>query len=152
MIIKKIRFTRDGFEEKKKEYNNLLKERIRAVSELQRAREMGDLSENAAYKVARSHLSGVDRRLRYLERIIKDAEIVPSPENGMIGIGSRISMRHNNETMTVMLVDSHEGDMSKGKISIYSPIGKAILGKKKGDCVEVITPSGIVDFYIQEIM
>ena len=99
--MKSIRFTKQGFDDFELERKNLQKTRISAVKELTRAREMGDLSENAAYRVARSKLSRVDSRLRYLDRILKNAKVVQLSTDGFIDIGSIVVIRGAKEARKI---------------------------------------------------
>lgn len=150
-MIKKTRLTQHGFEEKQQELAKLKSERVSALAELVRAREMGDLSENAAYKVARSKLSGIDRRIRFLESILKRVEVVQKRTDGKAGVGSVITFTDENHEVTYTLVDGYESDIGKGKISIYSPIGRAFLGRSKGDIVNVAVPAGSKQYRIISI-
>lgn len=149
---KTVKLTQLGYDEKQQEFAKLKSERVQALAELVRAREMGDLSENAAYKVARSKLSGIDRRIRFLESILKRVEVVQKRTDGKAGIGSVVTFAENN-TSEVMctLVDGYESDIGKGKISIYSPIGRAFLGRNKGDIVNVAVPAGKKQYRIISI-
>ena len=137
-----ISFTKEGLAEKQNELNILQNDRINAVTELQRAREMGDLSENAAYKVARSRLSGIDRRIRYLERILKHVVVVEKRMDGRVGMGNTVIVQDGTVQVNLVIVDGHESDFMKGKISGYSPIGRALLGKRVGESIDVFTPGG----------
>lgn len=148
---KKIIFTRDGYDELLKEKLNLQNQRVLAVAELQRSRELGDLSENAAYKVARSKLTGIDVRLRRLDKICRSVEVLESPSKDFADIGSRVSLQSKTETKEIVLVGGYESDITKGKISIYSPVGKAVRGKKQGDTVKVSIPQGVVSYTVLKI-
>ncbi len=151
MTIKKIKFTKEGFEELNAEYTKLKSDRISAVMELQRAREMGDLSENAAYKVARSKLSSIDARIRRIEKIFRFSIVVEKNNSEYIDIGSKVVINNGINTKEILLVDGWESDFTKGKISIYSPIGKALRRKKTGDVVYVITPAGEQKYKIESV-
>lgn len=146
--MRSIRFTKQGYEDLKAEIEKLHAERIHAVAELKTAREMGDLSENAAYKVARSRLSSIDGRLRHVERIMKRVQVIERRPDEAIDIGSEVILATNSQEMTVILVDGYESDFAKGKISVFSPIGRAIRGKQKGDKVIVKTPGGMKEYRI----
>ncbi|MFA5136484.1 MAG: GreA/GreB family elongation factor [Patescibacteria group bacterium] len=148
---KKIIFTKDGYDELLKEKLNLQKQRVLAVAELQRSRELGDLSENAAYKVARSKLTSIDVRLRRLDKICRSVEVLESPSKDFADIGSRVSLQSKTETKEIVLVGGYESDITKGKISIYSPVGKAVRGKKQGDTVKVSIPHGVVSYTVLKI-
>ncbi len=149
--MSKTPFTKQGYQDLVNEKNKLTKSRIDAVANLKTAREMGDLSENAAYKVARSKLSSIDRRLRFLTKILDNAYVIETKFNGTVDVGSLVTVETNNGTVTYQIVNSHESDLTHGKISYYSPVGKALVGKRVDDVVEVITPNGKNFYKIKEI-
>lgn len=140
--MKKIFLTKSGLLELQQEYRQLSGKRVGAVANLKTAREMGDLSENAAYKVARSKLSSVDSRLRYLERILRYAEIKEKPKDGEIGIGSKVKLEIDGETVDYEIVSSVESDLDNRKLSASSPVGRNLIGRKIDDEVRIITPQG----------
>ena len=147
-MIKTINLTPGGLTEKQNELHILQTERIDAIKELQRAREMGDLSENAAYKVARSRLSRIDGRIRFLEKILKRVKVVTKRTDGRIGLGSKVTIDDSTNIKEITLVDSYESDFMQGKISGYSPIGRVLMRKKVGDVVEVSTIKGVIKYTI----
>lgn len=130
-------FTKEGFEDFKKEYQKLRGERPLAVEDLRKARDMGDLSENGYYKAAKSKLSNIDYRLRSMKFQIKQAELVKSV---------KVTLKNGDRTVTYTIVGDLEADPSKGLISSKSPIGRAIEGKKSGNTIEIITPSGKIKY------
>lgn len=150
-MIKKIPLTPEGLEEKVQEQKQLQTSRIDAVKDLQTARNMGDLSENGAYKAARFRLSGIDRRLRYIEGVLRRATLIVKRTDGHVGIGSHVFINDEKKDLVLTLVDSHESDFMKGKISLFSPLGKVLMGRKKGDTVELVTVKGKVIYHILKI-
>lgn len=143
-----IAFTKSGLDNLKKELTQLQIDRPAAVKNLQLAREMGDLSENAAYKVARSKLSSIDSRIRNLQKVI-DKAIVPDIKfNGLTSIGCVVKISENGREQTFQIVGSYESDLENKKISIYSPVGRALIGKRTGDITKITTPSGIKEYKI----
>lgn len=148
-MIKKIQFTQSGMSDLQAELIKLKAARVPAVVELQRAREMGDLSENAAYHVARSRLSRIDSNIRRIEKVLKQAVVVEPPNDGYIDIGSCVKIDDGEKTKEIILVDGYESDFMKGKISVYSPIGKELRGKRKGDKINVATHAGKNTFLIK---
>src|SRR5258708_1813671 len=92
---KQIEFTKSGLDNLSKEHDELKKQRIAAVTELTEARDMGDRSENAAYKSARWKLSGIDRRIRQIERTLKNARVVERPFTGVVDIGTTVTLNAN---------------------------------------------------------
>ena len=150
-MFKPIRLTKQGYEDFKAEQRKLKAEREHAVADLKTAREMGDLSENAAYKVARSRLSSIDSRLRHVERILKRVEVIDRRSGGTVDIGAEVILGSPDSELQITLVDGYESDMNKGKISVFSPIGKAIRGRKKGDNIIIKTPGGITEYRILSV-
>ncbi|MFA6081763.1 MAG: transcription elongation factor GreA [Patescibacteria group bacterium] len=149
--MNKTPFTKQGYEDLVNEQKELKKSRVDAVSNLKTAREMGDLSENAAYKVARSKLSSVDRRLRFLTKILDNAYIMKVDFKGVIDVGCLVTVETPSGNQTYQIVNSHESDVINGKISYYSPVGRALIGKKINDVVEITTPNGKIDYKIKGI-
>lgn len=150
-MIKKIPFTQPGYNELIREKALIQKERLSAILELQRSRELGDLSENSAYRVARQKVSRIDKRIRQINNTLKYAYVVKPKNNGTIEIGSSFTINQSNTNQTYTLVSTFEADIEKGYISIYSPIGKNVLGKKKGDIITVKTPKKPLTFIIVKI-
>lgn len=150
-MIKKILLTPNGLKEKEQELKDLTLQRVAALRDLVTARNMGDLSENGAYKAARFRLSGIDRRIRYLENVLRRVTVLEKRKDGRIGIGSVVVVQKGGESLTLELVDGHESDFMRGKISLYSPIGKALMGGKEGEKVQVETMKGRAEYLIIKI-
>ncbi len=149
---KTIQFTLSGFEKIKKDFEKLSEKRKIAVLNLQKAREMGDLSENGAYKAARFELSGIDRELRRLKYLLQFGKIVePKINSNIINFGNKITIKSKNNKMTFTLVGPEESNPKTGSLSVYSPIGKAVLGKKLNEKVIVLTPKGKVEWKVIRI-
>lgn len=146
-----IPFTKEGYAKIQKEYDDLQTTRKDAVVELARARDMGDRSENAAYKVARQRLSSIDSRIRHLGRLLRFGKIVEPPKTGEVGIGSTVVIDDGTSQKTFTIVGSYESDISNGKLSCYSPIGKALMGKKVYDEIRVFVPAGELRYKITSI-
>lgn len=149
---KTIQFTKEGFEEVKQEHAKLTQDRKAAVEKLAWARDLGDRSENGAYKAARWKLSQIDSRIRHLNRLLDYGEVVENTTPETIGLGTKVKIQSADRTMEVTLVGGYETDIAKGKLSTYSPIGKALLGKKEGDSIEVHTPRGKAMYSILRVM
>ena len=149
--MNKTPFTKQGYENFVREQKELKINRVEAVANLRTAREMSDLSENAAYKVARSKLSSVDLRLRFLTKILDNAYIMKVDFKGMVDVGCLVTVETKFGNTTYQIVNSHESDIAKGKISYYSPVGRALIGKRVDDEVEILTPNGKVTYKIKEI-
>lgn len=145
-------FTKEGFEKIQKEFKELQDKRPKAVDELQRARELGDLSENGAYKAARFELSTIDAKIRRIERQLKTAKIIFPKTDGTIGIGNKVKLLKDEKEIEYSIVGDFEANPSQGKISINSPIGYALLGKKAKEEVVVSTPVGVTKYQILSVI
>jgi transcription elongation factor GreA len=149
-MLKKINLTPEGLTEKQDELTALQTDRVDAIKELTRAREMGDLSENAAYKVARSRVSRIDSRIRFLVKLLKQVQVVTKRTDGRIGLGNVVTIDDGIAPKIITLVDGYESDFMRGKISGFSPIGRALMGKRVGDSVEVSTPKGTSRYQVTD--
>jgi transcription elongation factor GreA len=126
--------------------------RPKAVERLKKAREMGDLSENSEYVAAREDLSFIDGRIQEIEAILKDIQVIKANKNtSTIDIGSTIHVEVNGSKDTFMIVGEMEADLTQKKLSHQSPIGKALMGAKKGEKVSIEIPAGTVTYLILDI-
>lgn len=146
-----ILFTKQGYDELKREFDTLSAKRPEFVSELAKAAEMGDRSENAAYKYAKQKLRQTDSRLRYLQKMLDRAKIVEATQKEFIEIGSEVVLHNGTKEMTFRIVGGNESDPLKGLLSYQSPLGQALLRKKVAEHVVVTTPSGEISYEIREI-
>lgn len=146
-----IQFTKEGYEQVKKDIETLTAKRKVAVINLRTARDMGDLSENAAYKVARLELSDVDRRLRQLKFQLRFGVVTESAKSNIATFGRKITLSDGKKEITFTLVGGYESDPGEGRLSIKSPIGRAVLDKKLGDTVVVRAPVGEIMYKIVKI-
>lgn len=141
-----ILFTKEGFENLKKEYDDLFKKRPEIVNELTTARDMGDRSENAAYKGARRKLSTTDSRLRFLRKLIDKAKVVNPSNTDYVEIGSKVIVEKDSKMITFYIVGEYEADPIKRKLSYKSPVGQALIQKKVNDIVSVTIPTGTIKY------
>lgn len=139
---KPILMTQEGLDNLKKEKGELEKNRPEAVADLKKAREMGDLSENGYYKSARAKLSSIDHRLRYLTHVIRFAKVHEASSANVVELGTIVYVETEQGEMLYTIVGEHEANPTEKKISHMSPLGKALLGKRKGETVTIYTPSG----------
>ncbi len=146
-----ILFTQSGFNKLKKEYDDLVNKRPEFVTQLTIARDMGDRSENAAYKSARRTLSSTDSRLRFLKRIVENARIVKPTQAEYVEIGSVVIVHNGKQELIYTIVGEHEADPMNRKLSYRSPVGQALLRRKKDDYVKISIPSGTTEYRILEI-
>jgi transcription elongation factor GreA len=147
----KVPFTKVGYDQLKVRQTELLAKREIVLVSLQRAREMGDLSENGAYTAARFELGNVDRELRRLEYNLKYGEIVEPQNGGKVGFGNRVTVELNGKEYVYTLVGTHESDPKKAMISLESPIGIALLGKRVGEKAIVTMPDRQIEYLVKKI-
>lgn len=148
--------TQEKYDEFKNELEYLKHTRRKEVAEsLEYAKSLGDLSENAEYHEARDTQANIEDRIARLEQILKNASLVSSLPHitGQVAMGSVVSVKKegDGQTKTFTIVGSEEADSSVGKISTKSPIGQALMGKKKKDFFTVSTPMGVVKYQVIDI-
>ena len=156
MEAKKNILTYEGLKALEDELQDLKVVRRKEVSQkIKEAREQGDLSENAEYDAAKDEQRDIEARIEEIEKILKNAEVFVEEEVDLdkinIGCKVRILDVEENEELVYKMVGSTEANSLKGKISNESPVGKALIGAKKGDTVEVETQVGILKYKILEI-
>lgn len=136
------------------ELRALKEEKIPTIAKrIDEARQMGDLSENAEYHSARDEMAWAQSRVQELGGILDNAEVISTTGggSGIVDIGSTVVVRLNKTTKEFTIVGAQEADPLSGKISNESPLGKAFLGKQKGDTVEVHVPAGVQEYEIVEV-
>jgi transcription elongation factor GreA len=146
--------TQEKFDELKAELEQLTTVSRKEIAEsLEYARSLGDLSENAEYHAARELQAATEERIRRLEGIIKSATIVSEKKKGVVGFGSQVTIKKKglSEAHTYTIVGSEEADMREKKISHLSPMGEALMNKKKGESFTFTTPNGRQEYTIVEI-
>ncbi|MFM2383528.1 MAG: hypothetical protein RIQ72_100 [Candidatus Parcubacteria bacterium] len=146
--------TKEKFEELQKELQVLKTEKRKQIAEeLEYAKSLGDLSENAEYHEAREDQAALEDRIAQLESILANADIVAVHHSNSVEIGSKVTVQKkgSKDQRVFIIVGSEEIDTASGKISFKSPIGQVLLGKKKGDECEVKTPGGEVVYSIISI-
>ncbi len=146
--------TKEKFKELKNELDFLKTTRRKEVAEnLEYAKSLGDLSENAEYHEARGDQATIEDRIIKLEMLLKNASLLPNRHSDTVGIGSTVMVRKDVDKSThkYHIVGSEEADTNLGKISDLSPLGTALLGKKKNDVFKFKTPKGILEYTIVSI-
>lgn len=146
--------TQKKFNELTSELENLKSNRRTEVAEqLEYARSLGDLSENAEYKEARELQSALEGRIAELENILADAQVITSVGSGTISVGSKVSILKVGEKdeRDYEIVGSAEANMRERKVSHMSPLGRAMMGKKLGQFFEFETPNGMMKYKIVSI-
>jgi transcription elongation factor GreA len=145
--------TKEGYEKLKKELEQLTKVKRREIAErIQKAKDMGDLSENAEYSEAKDEQALNEGRIVELEGMLKNVTVVENGgAKGEVNMGSRVTVRVNKQEKEYIIVSFNEVDPIAGKISNESPLGRAFLGRKEGSKVKVETPKGEVIYEIIKV-
>jgi len=146
--------TKEKIQEFKVELKFLQTEKRKEVAEnLEYAKKLGDLSENAEYHEARQSQAEIEDRISHLENILQSAVVVDEQHGDIASIGSTVKVKKEGEkdTKIYKIVGSEEADMNHGKISNLSPIGSALLGKRKGETFAFLTPKGKVNYELINI-
>ena len=154
MKDKKIYLTQEGLEELKAELDDLINvQRPKNIIAIKEARALGDLSENADYDAAKNEQAEIEGRIKKIEKMLENAEIISEVKTDKVSIGSTVAVKYvdDDDTDEYKIVGSQEADPFMSKISNESPIAKAILNKKVGDIVEVESPNGVYKIEITEI-
>lgn len=153
MVEKKNILTYEGLRQLEDELHDLkVNQRKEVAQKIKEAREQGDLSENAEYDAAKDEQRDIEARIEEIDKILKNAEVVVEDEVdvNMINIGCKIKIydMEFNEELEYKLVGSTEANSLKGKISNESPLGKALLGARIGDVVDVDAHAGTIQYKI----
>jgi transcription elongation factor GreA len=154
--VKEVILTPEGFKKLKEEIDHLSSAKRREVADRIRiARQFGDIAENAEYDDAKNEQALLEHRIAVLEERMRAARVIEKKEisKDVVSIGSHVKLRDMDAKQTVEyhIVGSAEANPAEYKLSNESPVGKAIIGKKKGEVVEVSAPRGSLKFKIMEI-
>lgn len=138
-MARKFILTESGLEELKREYQKLVgEERPQVVDRIQRAREFGDLAENSEYDAAKEAQSLLEARIFELQEVLHHAQVIANAQkNDFVVIGSKVMVQMNDEEHEFTIVGSMEANPAEQKISNDSPVGKALLGLKTGEAIEI---------------
>ena len=152
----KIPITKNGYAALKAELERLKKvERPKNIKEIEEARGHGDLSENAEFHAAKERQSHIDARIRDLEHKLAETQIIDTSNlsTEKVVFGSTVTVKdvQNGKEHRYTLVGPDEGDLKNGKISVQSPVGRALIGKRVGETVEVKTPAKVVEYEVRNI-
>lgn len=153
---KKVVLTYDGLKKLEEELEELKVVKRKEVAEkIKEARGQGDLSENAEYDAAKEEQAEIEARIVQLEKMLRNAEVIDDDEvsSDVISVGSRVTLYdvEFEEETVYSIVGSAEANPMEGRISNESPVGKGLLGHKKGEIVTIEAPSGTIEFKILEI-
>ena len=154
--MKEVILTPEGYKKLQQEIEYLSNDKRREVADRIRiAREFGDIAENAEYDDAKNEQALLEHRIALLEERLRDAKVINKKDvaKDVVSVGSKVKLRDVTAKQTVeyYIVGSAEANPTQNKLSNESPVGKAIIGKKKGEVVEVSAPRGSLKFKIMEI-
>jgi transcription elongation factor GreA len=145
--------TKEKLIELREQLRNLRERRKEISKQISEAQERGDISESAEYAEAKETQAFNEGRIKELEQLLNDAVVISNKKNNCsrVEVGCEIVVKNHNEKREFAIVGSQEAEPSRGKISNESPLGRAFLGKKKGDEIIVHTPRGKIAYKILEI-
>jgi transcription elongation factor GreA len=146
-----IPFTKNGFDDFKKQLEAVIAQRPNAVKALTRGREMGDLSENGLYKAAKMELGDIDRQIRFLKNLIKYGRVSIPNGNLIVQLGHFVTIQNNLGQKIYQIVGEYESNPREGKISFKSPLGYHLMGKKADEKFSIQTPNGTTQYQILSI-
>jgi transcription elongation factor GreA len=154
--LKEVILTPEGYEKLKQEIDLLSTDKRREVADRIRvAREFGDISENAEYDDAKNEQAMLEHKIAQLEERLLNARVIDAGDVDLsvVSIGAKVRLRDvdANQTVEYVIVGSAEANPAEAKLSNESPVGKAIIGKKKGETVEVTAPRGSLKYKILDI-
>lgn len=152
--MNKTQLTKEGHERLQEEHKNLAEvKKPQAIERLHKARSMGDLSENSEYTAAKEELAFVEGRITEIEVILKNVEIINNQADGAtVTLGNKVSVQGDKGTKEdFIIVGEFEADPVERKLSHTSPIGRALLGKKVGETIEIEVPAGKISYKILNV-
>lgn len=149
---KSFHLTKKGIEDLEKEMKLLVSQRSAVSERIKLAREFGDLSENAEYSSARQEQERAEARIAEIDNILKNVEIIANPaKKDTVVLGNTVNLESKAGNKTYTIVGPVEANPMNGMISDESPIGKALIGKKLGDEVQIVMPSQTTSYKISSI-
>ena len=154
--MKDVLLTPEGLERLREEIRYLTTDKRREVAErIKHAREFGDISENSEYDDAKNEQAMLEQRIAQLEERLSRARLIEKEDvpKGVFAVGTRVRLRDMdaNQTIEYVIVGSAEANPGERKLSNESPVGKAIIGRKKGEIVEVSAPRGSLKYKIMDV-
>jgi transcription elongation factor GreA len=152
----RIPITKKGYEALQAELERYKKvERPKNIRDIEEARAHGDISENAEFEAAKERQSHIDGRIRDLEHKLAEAQIIDtsnlSTEKVVFGATVTVKDLQSDKEQRYTLVGQDEADLKNGKISVQSPVGRALIGKRVGDTLEVQTPAKVAEYEVLNI-
>ena len=156
MLMEKVPMTAEGYRVLDEELKRLKsQERPNVIAAISEARSHGDLSENAEYHAAKERQGFIEGRIAELEDKISRAQVIDVSKlsGGQVKFGATVTVvdEDTDEKARYQIVGEHEADVKQGRISVTSPIARSLIGKEKGDVVEVNTPGGVKAYEITKV-
>ncbi len=154
----KVPMTEQGAEQLRKEVEHLKSvARRKVIADISEARKHGDLSENAEYHAAKEQQSFIEGRIREIESKLSNAHVIDlkgMTNEGKVVFGAKVTLIHveTEQALSYQIVGEDEADLKVSKISVASPIARAMIGKHQGDLVEVQTPNGAISYEVSEVV
>ena len=143
MLDKPVLLTKEGLDKLQSELDELRTTRRSEIAErIKYAKEFGDISENSEYEDAKNEQGMLEGRILTLEKMVRNAVIIEEHHDGVVQVGSSVTVKDEFGKETYTIVGPAEVDVARGRISMESPVGKALIGHKVGEKVQVQTPSG----------
>lgn len=150
--MKELYMTREGLTELQQKLHTLKTVRRREIAEaIHTAKEQGDLSENAEYASAKEEQNRIEQEIAELETTVKNARVIRKAATDAVSIGNTVTLDCDGKERVYRIVGSNEADPLEGRISNESPVGLALLGKAKGEKVDIPTPAGHKECVIKKI-
>ncbi|MBI1833883.1 MAG: transcription elongation factor GreA [Candidatus Andersenbacteria bacterium] len=150
--MKEQYLTKEGLTEIRDRLHTLKTVRRREIADaIHTAKEQGDLSENAEYASAKEEQTKLEQEIAAIEDTLKHAQVIAKGTDGEVGIGNTVTLKWGRAEKVFRIVGSNEANPLEGKISNESPIGQALIGRKKGEAVSIPTPSGEKECIVKAI-
>jgi transcription elongation factor GreA len=153
-VAKEVRITEEGFRKLQERLEDLVSNRRREVAErIKEAREFGDISENSEYDDAKNEQAMLESEIIQIEEQLREATVVDATQldSTIVQVGSMVDVKTKGAASTFQIVGSAEADPDENRISNESPVGKAMLGRKKGEKVDVSVPQGTLKLKVASI-
>lgn len=140
--------TQAKYDELSQKLEKLKKKQPKAIKDVEQLALMGDFSENAAYQIAKGRLRTINYKIDEIQDFLQKAKLISKPNTNIVQLGSTVKIESNSIKKTFQILGSSEANPSKGIISQYSPLGKALIGRKQGDNIEIEQNGKIIEYRI----
>jgi transcription elongation factor GreA len=152
MLDKPVLLTREGLEKLQRELDELRTVKRQEIAErIKHAKEFGDITENAEYEDAKNEQGMLEGRILTLEKMVRNAVLIEEHHDGIVQVGSRVTVKDESGEEEFTIVGPAEVDVANGRISMESPVGKALLGHRVGEEIKVQTPGGTRKLKIKQV-